>query len=395
MADTLSTQDLAELRQLYKDLQNIQIPDMDDFIKALGGIDAARKNLGQMRKEFANINSDVNYFAESLTRVLMELKNQNSALGKTKSAYSSLSSLANKLKYDQDGISRLSEKELKKMTEKLSQQKQSLNLAKQLNQERIDEINNQLQSISYNPSKIAALNAERKALQEANNETEQFLTDTENGYVALEGTINKRIKKEKELQDSIGLTGDALKALSKIPGIGRALDTEQALEDMREMAEELQAKGEDINSWSNKLKIAGKGFSTALGGLKKSLTDPVAIISFFVSKALEANTQVVALGKSLGYAGGKADSYRESLAQIARISTNIFVTTANLSEAFGELAKATGFAYEFTEDQLVTQVKLTKQVGLQADEAAQIQRFAVLNNKMYHLNRVPISMQHY
>ena len=381
MADTLSTQDLAELRQLYKDLQNIQIPDMADFIKALGGIDAARKNLGQMRKEFANINSDVNYFAESLTRVLMELKNQNSALGKTKSAYSSLSSLANKLKYDQDGISRLSEKELKKMTEKLSQQKQSLNLAKQLNQERIDEINNQLQSISYNPSKIAALNAERKALQEANNETEQFLTDTENGYVALEGTINKRIKKEKELQDSIGLTGDALKALSKIPGIGSALDTEQALEDMREMAEELQAKGEDINSWSNKLKIAGKGFSTALGGLKKSLTDPVAIISFFVSKALEANTQVVALGKSLGYAGGKADSYRESLAQIARISTNIFVTTANLSEAFGELAKATGFAYEFTEDQLVTQVKLTKQVGLQADEAAQIQRFAVLNNK--------------
>ena len=49
MANTLSTQDLAELRQLYKDLQNIQIPDMDKFIQAIGGMDAARKNLTQMR----------------------------------------------------------------------------------------------------------------------------------------------------------------------------------------------------------------------------------------------------------------------------------------------------------------------------------------------------------
>jgi hypothetical protein len=381
MADTLSTQDLAELRQLYKDLQNIQIPDMDKFIQALGGVEAARKNLVQMRKEFSNINSDVSYFAESLTKVLQEIKGQNSALGKTKSAYSSLSSIANKLKYDQDGISRLSEKELKKMAEKVKQNRASLDLAKQINQERIDEISNQLQSISYNPSKIAALQKERKALQDANNETEQFLRDTENGYVALEGAITKRIEKEKELQDAIGLTGNALKALNKIPGISGALDTEQALEDMREFAEELKDKGEDVNSFSNKLKIAGKGLQTAFGGLKKSLTDPVAILSFFVGKALDANKQTVELGKSLGYTTGKADTFRESLAQISRSSTNIFATTENLVQAFGELAQATGFVYEYSADQLETQVKLTKQVGLQADEAAQIQRFSILTGK--------------
>jgi hypothetical protein len=381
MADTLSTQDLAELRQLYKDLQNIQIPDMDKFIQALGGVDAARKNLVQMRKEFANLNSDVSYFAESLTKVLQEIKGQNSALGKTKSAYSSLSSLANKLKYDQDGISRLSEKELKKMSEKVKQNRSSLDLAKQINEQRINEIGHQLQSMSYNPSKIAALQKERKALRDANNETEQFLRDTENGYIALEGAINKRIQKEKELQDAIGLTGNALKALNKIPGLSGALDTEQALEDMREFAEELQAKGEDVNSFSNKLKIAGKGLQTAFGGLKKSLTDPVAVLSFFVSKALDANKQTVELGKSLGYTTGKADTFRESLAQISRSSTNIFATTENLVQAFGELAQATGFVYEYSADQLETQVKLTKQVGLQADEAAQIQRFSILTGK--------------
>jgi len=378
MANTLSTQDLAELRQLYRDLQNIQIPDMDKFIQALGGVDAARKNLVQMRKEFANINSDASYFAESLTKVLQEIKGQNSALGKTKSAYSSLSSIANKLKYDQDGISRLSEKELKKMTEKVKQSRTSLSLAKDLNQQRINDIEYQLQSASFNPSKIAALQRERKALQDANNETEQFLQDTENGYIALEGAINKRIQKEKELQEAIGLTGNALKALNKIPGISGALDTEQALEDMREFAEELKDKGEDVNSFSNKLKIAGKGLQTAFGGLKKSLTDPVAILTFIVSKALEANTQIVNLGKSLG---ASSEAYRENLVGIESTSSNINVTTANLAEAFNELTQSTGLAYEFTADQLTTQIKLTKQVGLQADEAAQIQRFAVLNGK--------------
>jgi hypothetical protein len=382
MADTLSTQDLAELKQLYKDLQNIQIPDMADFIKALGGIDAARKNLMQMRKEFANINSDVSYFAESLTKVLMELKNQNNALGKTKSAYSSLSSLANKLKYDQDGISRLSEKELKKMSEKVKQNRASLELAKQINEERLKDVNKQLySSTQLDPKRLSALRKEKKALEDNTSEVNQFLKDYRNGYVALEGTINKRIQKEKELQEAIGLTGNALKLLNKIPGLSGALDTEQALEDMREFAEELQAKGEDVNTFSNKLKIAGKGLSTAFGGLKKSLTDPVAVLSFFVSKALEANAESVKLGKSLGYGTDRANAFRENLVGIESASANINVTTANLVEAYGELAAETGLAYEFTADQLTTQIKLTKQVGLTADQAAQVQRFAVLNNK--------------
>ena len=44
MAD-LNPKELDELRQLYKDLQNISIPNMDSFVKAMGGMDAARKNL--------------------------------------------------------------------------------------------------------------------------------------------------------------------------------------------------------------------------------------------------------------------------------------------------------------------------------------------------------------
>jgi hypothetical protein len=105
------------------------------------------------------------------------------------------------------------------------------------------------------------------------------------------------------------------------------------------------------------------------------------IFALIVKFALNANKQSVELGKALGYGADRADNFRENIADIARNSTNINVNTANLVESFSELAKITGFVYKFSADQLTTQTKLTKQVGLSAEEAAQIQRFGVLNAK--------------
>ena len=136
-----------------------------------------------------------------------------------------------------------------------------------------------------------------------------------------------------------------------------------------------------VGGLTNKFKSLGVLVKGLGSGFKKALTDPLTIITFFTDKALIANKQVVELGKQLGYGSDRAESFRENLALMAGFSSNINVNTQSLTEAFGQLSEATGFAYEFTADQLETQVKLTKQVGLQASEAAQIQRFAVLNGK--------------
>jgi hypothetical protein len=135
------------------------------------------------------------------------------------------------------------------------------------------------------------------------------------------------------------------------------------------------------NSLSNSLNTAlGKTFGITKGNIKEMFT-LTGLFTFLINAALSANKQSVELGKSLGYGADRADAFRENIAGIARNSENINVNTQNLVEAFSELAKATGFAYEFSADQLETQVKLTKQVGLTADEAAQVQRFGVLNGK--------------
>lgn len=117
------------------------------------------------------------------------------------------------------------------------------------------------------------------------------------------------------------------------------------------------------------------GFTTS--NIKEYLT-LTGIMTFLIKSALQANTQVVELGKALGTSSEK---YRENLADVARNSSNINITTANLVEAFNQISSSTGLAYQYTADQLETQVKLTKQVGLQAEEAAQIQRLGVLNNQ--------------
>jgi hypothetical protein len=381
--------------------------DVDKAILSFGGgVKGAEAALRALRKEMDELNTDVNYFYTSLKKVTAELKNQKNFNKDITNSYSKLSSIANQLKYDQNKISELSEKELETIKRKVNIERTELAEALRLNnsilaQSEIKQKNltkefEKLAELTYRKgyetqrekNRLAQISSELKKeenltknILQTNIEVEGLLEDQEFGLRKIEQIVENRLKIEKEIKSAIGLTGNALKALSKIPGIGGALDTEQALQDMKELARELKDKGENINSFSKKLMIAGKGLSTAFGGLKKSLTDPVAVLTFFTIKAFEANRQAVELGKSLGYGTDRADAFRESLVKIERNSKNINANTATLVEAFNQLTQATGFAYEFTVDQLETQIKLTKQVGLQAEEASQIQRLAVLNGK--------------
>lgn len=203
------------------------------------------------------------------------------------------------------------------------------------------------------------------------NQLMQQLADVDAANLDYIEGLKEQEEELKKIEQRMGVLGKLASGLNKIPILGNLIDAKEIETQMKKTAATTESK----------IAVLAAGFKTIGSSLKKGLTDPLTLIIFFTTKALEANKQTVELGKALGYAGTKADSYRESLAQIARSSTNIFVTTTNLAEAFNELSQATGFAYEFTADQLETQIKLTKQVGLQAEESAQIQRLAVLNGK--------------
>ena len=194
-------------------------------------------------------------------------------------------------------------------------------------------------------------------------------------YKAAEKSLDiQKIQLEKDqkqlelIERRLGLTGKLISGLNKVPFIGKFFNTEEIETKMRKVAA-------DGGGTFKTMGVAAGEIGKQLG---KGLTDPLTLLTFFLNQALKANKQVVELGKQLGK---DSYTYRENLASVARSSNNINVTTENLVGAFSELAQTSGYVYEYSVDQLETQVKLTKQVGLQADEAAQIQKFGVLNNK--------------
>ena len=169
----------------------------------------------------------------------------------------------------------------------------------------------------------------------------------------------------KKIEKRMGVMGKLVKGLNKIPIIGNLINADEV---------ETQMKKAAANGKSPLI----AGFKEVGKSIKDGMLDPLTLVIFFTNQALKANKQTVELGKALGK---ESSVYRENLANVSRTSNNINVTTENLVGAFNELAKESGYVYEYSVDQLETQVKLTKQVGLQAEEAAQIQRFGVLNNK--------------
>ena len=169
----------------------------------------------------------------------------------------------------------------------------------------------------------------------------------------------------KKIEKRMGVMGKLVKGLNKIPIIGNLINADEV---------ETQMKKAAANGKSPLI----AGFKEVGKSIRDGMLDPLTLVIFFTNQALKANKQTVELGKALGK---ESSVYRENLANVSRTSNNINVTTENLVGAFNELAKESGYVYEYSVDQLETQVKLTKQVGLQAEEAAQIQRFGVLNNK--------------
>jgi hypothetical protein len=335
-----------QLVDLYQQVDRLTLSQAENMARISAQSGNLNREISRLTRELHSVEESFSSIATSLKSSIQEFGKYNSVASNTKKTFNSIQSISSKLLSDQSGLSRLSEKELKNLRAKLALDAQNLSLNLQSN----------------------LLTREQSA------ETEDVLRRTAD----LVNLLEQRIEKEKEINKAIGVTGNVLKGLSKIPGIGSALKTEEAIEKMKDLADTMQDQGKNVNSFSNKLKIAGVGLKTAFSGIKESLTDPVSIITFIITQALKANSQTVELGKALGKS---SEAFRENLAAAARSSTNINVTTENLVGAFNELAQATGFAYEFNNDQLITQVKLTKQVGLQADEAAQIQRFSVLTGK--------------
>ena len=323
------------------------------------------RELTNAQRHFAEMNSSFDDLSQQFKNVIDDLKKFDSTSSRINKSFKTLGGLADKLKYDAEDISRLNKKDLESLDKKARIELSNLKARK-------EELDAKFKS--QNLSKIEI--DQYRELQELIDENGQ-LTNDENNYIKqLLKLTRERLEEEEKINKALGISGKI------VDGIVGALDK---LGISSDFFENLKENMRDTAKSGDKWAVVMTGAKGIVKGIGDALKDPVTqltillkVINFFKDAALTANTQIIQLGKSLGTS---AESFRENLVGIESASSNINVTTANLTEAFGQLAESTGLAYEYTADQLVTQVKLTKQVGLQADEAAQIQKFGVLTGK--------------
>jgi chromosome segregation ATPase len=218
--------------------------DIDQAIASFGGgVKGAEAALKSLNKEMNSLNTDVNYFYETLKKVTKELSGQTNFNKDIAKTYTKLSSIANQLKYDQDGISKLSQKDLISIGKKLEIEKKSLETSIENNKNRKNEIASILKSKSerdkLNENQLRALRKEYEQIRETNKEAEAFYTNPEFGIEALIKANAKRLKQEKEIAANLGLMGAAFKGISNtLQKMG--VDSEV----IKEMSEDLERAAE-------------------------------------------------------------------------------------------------------------------------------------------------------
>jgi len=112
-----------------------------------------------------------------------------------------------------------------------------------------------------------------------------------------------------------------------------------------------------------------------------SLFTTAGLFGAIIQGALDFQKQSVETGKALGYSAEKSNDIQSNFNKLAFTTENVNVSSKSLNEAFSQLAQSTGYVSEYSDDTLITQIKLTKQVGLSGEEAAQFQRYSVLTGQ--------------
>jgi archaellum component FlaC len=361
MADDKDKFDL--IKRIKEEISRLDKATAKAYQDQLKGLDAINTDLDTYKKLLSNIKDDVadlnKGFAgilKEINSIVAELEKGNKSTKDTTKAFRGLESIVQKLKSDQQGYVDLNLDQLKQEKSKLEiLEDQARGAAKQLAREKgIKDLKN----------------ANLSTLQNISEEEEAILRAAQEGFTVYERTnkqLEKRIKKEKEINRKLGVTGTLLKGMSKIPIVGPLLKTNEALDLARKKAK----------AGGNSFQVMGTALGSMGKSLMTSLSDPLVTIGLIVAafKALiklgfRADKQVVDLQKSLYLSRGAAEGLRENFQYIANANPDKpLINLRNQVEAAMQLSNAMGAVGLATNKEIQSQIVLTKQMGLSVEDA--------------------------
>jgi len=340
----------------FKDFNTNNITDATTAIQQL------EAGLRDVKNRVREVNSDMNGVVSAFRATIDEIKNQNSALTTSTKTLSGLQSIAQKLAYDQQGISKLNEKQLKSLQEQAKQRYADLKANKEA-------LRLEIQKLQMEEADQDLIDKRVMALAAINGELE----DEASNLGVINDRVAFRLEQEGKINESLGLGGAILGsmegALNKLGmgGLAQKLGFSEAQEEMRALAERMEEGGELTGGFADKTKILKAGFKNMGANLLKNLKDPLSIGLMIVTQLVDALGKVDKLtgetAKNLGMSYKEANAMVSDMNDIANSSFDTHVNTENLVKAQLELSKALGTNVMLNKELLVDFAKLTEQAG--------------------------------
>jgi hypothetical protein len=341
----------------FKNFNASSFNDINDAISILNN------GLTSVDEKLSYLNDDLSKISAGFKNIVDSIKTQNQSLNLTSRAFNNLSSLTQKLKNDQTGISELNKKDLENLKKKAYEERANLTTAK---------------NILKTKEKL------NKKEQDALNEINAVLQGQEGLFRSLIANANKRISQEEKINKLMGLGGAAVegtqKALNKMGfgGLSNALGLDEVKKKMRETAEEIEKSDGNANSFSNKFKVLKVGIKEAGQQLITSLKDPLVVVGFLVDQLFDAlkkaDEQTGQLAKAFGTSYSEALSLRSELNTIASLSGDVNMTTEALQESLIAVNKEFGTATMLSGELLTDFTNMTKVMGYTDEAAAKLSK---------------------
>jgi len=240
-----------------------------------------------------------------------------------------------------------------------------------------------LKTIQDRQAKIKALEAQIAIASNNNTKAKEKLEKQLQQIKEYEEEVNIQLKQQLELSKKVnknmGVTGDILKGISKIPILGNFIDAEEAL-----MAAQVEASKQG----ATRAKAMNAAFSQMGKTMKEKLTDPLVLfgvgLSIFkslINLGLRYDQVTTDIARNQGISTSEAEKTHLYLKEAATTSRDLLATTHNFAMAQASLNDAFGTSADFSAKTLEDFTNLTKKLGLTNEEAAVFAGFSATTGK--------------
>ena len=326
---------------------------------------------------------------DAFSRSVDEIKNTTSAISRSTTALKGLQSIAQKLSYDQAGITKLSQKELETLKEQAKQRREDLATS-------VTSLQQEIASGNYQGAQLEKLN---RALAVATAESQE----TSSNYKALNDAINFRIEQEKKINKLLGLGGDAIKGMGDalknigLGGLANRLGLEEAQKEMRRVAEEIQNSGTQTSKFGAQLKVLNAGIKVIGKSFVENLIDPTAILGSILSTTIQTFKDLMKdseeTARSMNMTVSEANQFRNELSQAAILSDDLYVNSKGLLETNMAINKTLGTSVKLNDENVQAFTRLRTAAGLTNEELMGIQSLTLTNGKSLEDNTGEIMAQ--